>query len=68
MKIVSLQDRRNRRQQLVSRQSHDTETRIRDLEEDLLRAIDLVLDMERRLETQGGILRRLLRLLKKKLT
>lgn len=64
-KVTSLQEARNNRQKLIAQQYKDPDTRIAALEEDMYRAIDLLLDMEHRLEDQNKFLRKLLHLIDK---
>lgn len=63
--VISLQNKK----QLTNRQKRssqlDTDTRLRELEEDVLRLIDHSLELEEKLSRQTGIVRKLLRLLKK---
>lgn len=64
-KVTSLSDRRRKQNALTRRAGEDTETRLRSLEEDQLRLIELSLDLEQRLDQQSKYLRRLLTLVKK---
>lgn len=65
MRIVSLTEARKQRNSQISRESAPPEKRIADLERDLLHAIDSIVDLEKRLDSQSRLLRRLLKLLEK---
>jgi len=65
-KIVSLQDRRKKKQQETHRKRKPYESRILDLEQDMLRVVESLMDMQKQLESQRDTLFKLLRLLNKK--
>lgn len=62
--VTSLADKRAQKQKLISNQFHTVEERLLDLEKDQLRMIDLLMDLEQRMDLQEKFLRKLLHLLK----
>lgn len=62
---VSLQERRRQQNQRLAQTLKPLEQRVTELEADLLRAIDLILDQEDRLEKQERYFQQLLRALQK---
>lgn len=63
-KVISLQERRNLQAKKSRKEYLPEPDRIRELEEDVLRLIDLSLEMEERLWKQERFLSKLLRLLR----
>lgn len=63
-RILSLEDRKKQKQKLSRKPYLDTETRLKELEEDLLRAIDMILVLDAQVHEQGRMLSRLLHLMK----
>jgi hypothetical protein len=61
--VTSLAEKRRQHNQTVLQQSKSLEQRVTELEADLLRSVDLLLDQERRLEKTEAHLLKLLRLL-----
>ncbi len=61
---MSLQDRRVQQQKETARTYQSPEARILDLERDMLKCIELSLDLDRRVEGQAKFIRKLLKLLK----
>lgn len=58
---------RTRKQKLVSKQYQDPETRLSELEADLLRTIDFAMDLQKQLEEQGRFIRKMLHTIQKSL-
>jgi tryptophanyl-tRNA synthetase len=63
---ISLQERRRQHNQKVAQTFKDPDTRIRELEEDQLRLIDMALDQEQRIENLEKRLIKMLHLLQGK--
>lgn len=62
-KIISLASKRKDKNKVIAQSYKDPDERIRELEEDALKLIDTVLDMEQRLYNQERYLRKLMHLL-----
>lgn len=62
-KIVSLQSRKAHKNKLGRKQYLDTETRIRELEEDMLRVIEMSLYLEHTVQYQEKLIARMIRAL-----
>lgn len=63
--IVSLEFRRKARDEMARKEYLNPEIRIKELEGDMLRAIDYMMDLEQRLYSQEKTLRKLIHLLGK---
>lgn len=61
---ISLADRRKQKKQKEMKSKMPQEQRIQDLEEELDRAISMIVDISRQLESQHNTVHKLLRLLK----
>jgi acyl carrier protein len=60
--ISSLSDRRKLHKQLTAKTNQPLEQRVAELEADTLRLVDLIIDIEKRLDSQHNTLQKLLRL------
>ena len=61
---ISLAEKRKKKKQKEARHKLPLEQRVLDLETELARAVDVIHDLEARLESQHNTLHKLLRLLK----
>lgn len=63
-KVISLADSRRRSNLLTKRSEPDLATRVADLEKDMLRCVEGMLELEQRLDSTDKFLKKLLHLLR----
>lgn len=66
LKVVSLESRRERAEKLDRKQYLDAETRLRELEEDMLRVIEMCMELDSTVHSQRNVIFKLLRLLRRR--
>jgi hypothetical protein len=68
MRVINLEQRRRERKQSEARSKKPLDTRMSELEADVLRVIDAVVDLDRQIDQQRKSLRKLLRALRDETT
>jgi predicted site-specific integrase-resolvase len=64
LRVINLEQKRNERKRTTERNKKPLDTRVSELEADVLRVIDAVVDLDRQIDQQRKSLRKLLKLLR----